>query len=155
MSFAAAFLGPLLLSAAAPSETDGCPGDLVFFPSGSAQLDADAQAKLDGMWQWLGPMVEAGAWLHLWGHADDVGPAASNLKLSRRRAEAVAAHYRRHGAPPERLRVRAFGEAEPLAPLDPGQPAEAARRQNRRVQIWPEMPREVFHRFFPPGGAIC
>ena len=65
------------------------------------------------------------------GHADRLGLPASNLVLSRRRAEAVKQLLVMHGAPAERIDVQAAGDAEPVDPSD----TPAAWAKNRRVQV--------------------
>lgn len=65
------------------------------------------------------------------GHADRLGQPASNLVLSRRRAEAVKQLLVMHGAPAERIEVQAAGDAEPVDPSD----TPAAWAKNRRVQV--------------------
>lgn len=65
------------------------------------------------------------------GHTDNVGDAAYNLDLSRRRAQAVAAELVSGGVSPSRLRTLGYGENEPIATnLTP-----EGRQQNRRVEI--------------------
>ena len=63
------------------------------------------------------------------GHTDDEGSAASNLRLSERRADAVRRYLSDAGVDRARLTVRAVGEAEPIASND----TEAGRARNRRV----------------------
>ena len=64
------------------------------------------------------------------GHADNVGEAADNLALSRRRAESVAVAFRERWPGVHTLAVGA-GEAHPVASND----TEAGRARNRRVEI--------------------
>jgi len=156
-SAAVALAAPSLAPSAARAQADtgGCPGAIVFFDFDSSALTAQAVALLDMSWEWLRPMIEAGAWLNVDARTDDVGPAPYNLALSRRRAEAVVAYYRRRGLRRDQLRVNALGESRPLERYDDRQPLHDVRRQNRYANVWPEMSREVFHRFYPPGGPIC
>ncbi|HYZ31938.1 MAG TPA: OmpA family protein [Crenalkalicoccus sp.] len=65
------------------------------------------------------------------GHADRSGPADYNLRLSRRRAEAVAAELVRHGIQRNEITIQAFGESRPLVPTADG----VREPQNRRVEI--------------------
>ena len=134
---------------------DGCPGVMVFFDTDSAALSPQAEQTLSNAFEWMRPMIEAGAWLEISGQADDRGPAAYNLVLSRRRAESVRDWYLRRGVPADRLQVIARGEENPLALPRAGEPLEHTRRQNRNVHAGPVMTIEVFHLFFPPGGPIC
>ena len=65
------------------------------------------------------------------GFTDSVGSSASNQQLSERRAAAVRAALVDMGVPKERVAMRAYGEAYPVAPND-----NAGNRQlNRRVEI--------------------
>lgn len=65
------------------------------------------------------------------GFTDSTGSSAHNQQLSERRASAVAAALNGMGVPRERIAMRAYGEAYPVAPN-----SSAANRQlNRRVEI--------------------
>lgn len=65
------------------------------------------------------------------GHSDSTGEPAYNRRLSERRASAVAAVMQGRGFAAERLMLRGWGEARPIA--DNG--SDAGRQQNRRVVI--------------------
>lgn len=69
--------------------------------------------------------------LALTGHADRSGPDAYNLKLSKRRADAVKAMFVDLGFGDNELSVVAKGETDPLVPTDDG----VREPQNRRVEI--------------------
>jgi OOP family OmpA-OmpF porin len=142
----------LLLTAQPSTEpTDGCPGGFAFFEPGSARLDIQSLQNIELMLLWMRPMLEAGAWLNLYGNADDEASAAANLDLSRRRAEAVRDYLLRRGFHAEQLKPIPQGNTRPLVAPIPGR----SDPQNRNVNLGPEMPISVFHRFFPPGGPIC
>jgi OmpA-OmpF porin, OOP family len=64
------------------------------------------------------------------GHTDNVGNAASNLRLSRARAQAVATAVKA-ARPDLVLTVRGFGESTPVA----SNTDSRARSKNRRVEI--------------------
>ncbi len=66
------------------------------------------------------------------GHTCDRGEDAHNLGLSQQRALAVKVELIRQGVPGERLQVIGFGERDPAT----ANTDEAARQQNRRVQIF-------------------
>ncbi|MCC7425594.1 MAG: OmpA family protein [Alphaproteobacteria bacterium] len=69
--------------------------------------------------------------LEVSGHADRVGSDATNMALSRRRADTVAAELVRNGVQRNQIVVNAFGESRPLVPT-----ADNVREaQNRRVEI--------------------
>ena len=65
------------------------------------------------------------------GHTDSTGTAASNVALSQRRAQSVAAQLRTRGVSPARVATRGYGAAHPIA--DNG--TEIGRATNRRVEI--------------------
>jgi len=65
------------------------------------------------------------------GHADRSGSDAYNIRLSKRRADAVAAELTRLGVPKASIDVIWKGEREPLVPTDDG----VREPQNRRVEI--------------------
>jgi len=66
------------------------------------------------------------------GHTDARGPADYNLRLSRRRAEAVRRYLiRRHGIAPERLQTSGYGETRPVANNE----TPEGRTTNRRIDI--------------------
>ena len=106
----------------------------IAFPEGSA-LDEAAERQLAGV-------VESEALAEGWpivlrGHSDSDGTDAANLRVSRRRAEAVAAWLTERGVAKDRIRIVAFGEQNPLAPnANPdGTPSEQGRARNRRVEV--------------------
>jgi len=65
------------------------------------------------------------------GHADRSGTPEYNLRLSRRRADTVAAELVRRGVPQGAIGIEAFGESRPLVPTADG----VREPQNRRVEI--------------------
>ncbi len=65
------------------------------------------------------------------GHADRSGSDAYNLRLSQRRADAVAAELVRQGVNRNDIGIQAFGESRPLVPTADG----VREPQNRRVEI--------------------
>jgi outer membrane protein OmpA-like peptidoglycan-associated protein len=65
------------------------------------------------------------------GHTDNVGDAAANLVLSRRRAQAVRAVLVGHGAPATVLSAHGLGDSRPVA--DNG--SETGRFRNRRIEF--------------------
>lgn len=65
------------------------------------------------------------------GHADRSGTPAYNMKLSQRRAQAVASELIRLGVPQNEIFVQAFGDTHPLVPTAAG----VREPQNRRVEI--------------------
>jgi len=98
------------------------------FASGSANLTAPAQASLRALARQLG---DGNRRITIEGHTDSQGAAASNLALSKRRAEAVRRLLEDAGVPGSRLSATGKGQAEPVA--DNG--TAEGRARNRRVEI--------------------
>ncbi|KFC62603.1 OmpA family protein [Massilia sp. LC238] len=65
------------------------------------------------------------------GFTDSTGSSSYNQELSQRRAEAVASALGSMGVPRDRIAMRAYGEAFPVAPND----TASNRQLNRRVEI--------------------
>ncbi len=65
------------------------------------------------------------------GHTDTVGSDAYNMRLSRRRAESVAAELEKDGIPSSEIEIVAKGKRDLLIPTKDG----VKEPQNRRVQI--------------------
>ena len=63
------------------------------------------------------------------GHTDSTGPAAYNMGLSERRAQAVKEHLVKNGVAADRLTIKGFGETQPIASND----TVEGRAENRRV----------------------
>ncbi len=69
--------------------------------------------------------------IHIMGHTDSIGSDAYNLRLSERRAQAVANYLSAHGLQSQRVVVTGRGEREPVA----SNHTARGRAQNRRVEI--------------------
>jgi outer membrane protein OmpA-like peptidoglycan-associated protein len=67
------------------------------------------------------------------GHTDSLGSAEYNRKLSERRAAAVVRYLTGQGIDAARLQAKGYGATRPLVPEGDGN--EAARAQNRRVEL--------------------
>jgi outer membrane protein OmpA-like peptidoglycan-associated protein len=67
------------------------------------------------------------------GYCDAIGSEEYNLKLSQRRADAVARYLEDQGIPESRLIPRGFGKTGFVAPND----TDEGRAQNRRVELKP------------------
>ncbi len=98
----------------------------VYFPFDSAKFDhVSVDPALTSALQALSAKIL------LRGHTDRAGPAEYNMKLAKRRADAVAAAFVNAGISPDAIEISVRGEAEPQTPTSDGQ-AEAT---NRRVDI--------------------
>ncbi len=90
----------------------------------------------DGSYESLNNLVELllkkTDWkLSVEGHTDNVGKAASNLILSKKRAEAVKFYLVQRGVGESRVVVKYFGQSKPIADNE----TEEGRQKNRRVEM--------------------
>jgi len=127
------------------NDTDGCPDvgegavtieksqvvikGVIGFKSASAVLQPTALPLLKQVASKLlaAPTVS----LEIQGHTDDVGSAAKNIALSKRRAEAIRAVLVKNGVSPKRLVATGYGPTRPRATNK----TAAGREQNRRVEF--------------------
>ena len=65
------------------------------------------------------------------GHTDSIGSEVYNLKLSKKRAKAVANFLIQNGVPEEKIKIIGYGEKKPIA----SNKTEIGRAKNRRVEI--------------------
>jgi OOP family OmpA-OmpF porin len=101
----------------------------VYFATGSAALNPEAQSQIDytaRLFREGNPFVMTVA-----GHTDSVGEDLPNLMLSARRAEAVKQALISRGIPAERLQTQALGQSDPAVPVG----NDTAEAKNRRVRI--------------------
>lgn len=99
---------------------------LVFFDFAKSNLTTDAKNTIAKAAKVTGP-----ARLIVVGHTDRAGPEDYNLRLSKRRADAVKAELVRLGVPANQIMAEGRGEADPLVPTADG----VREPQNRRVEI--------------------
>jgi outer membrane protein OmpA-like peptidoglycan-associated protein len=95
----------------------------------SAELNAADKAKLDDVAARL--KQYDGKQMNITGYTDTSGPEDYNLKLSERRANAVADYLASAGANRSNMTVSGMGEANPVA--DNG--TREGRMRNRRVEV--------------------
>jgi OmpA-OmpF porin, OOP family len=69
--------------------------------------------------------------LNVGGYSDNVGPASTNLVLSKKRAEAVRAFLVKHGVSPDSLTAQGFGDEHPIA----DNATASGRFANRRIDF--------------------
>lgn len=72
--------------------------------------------------------------VHVNGYCDAIGGEAYNLRLSDKRADAVASYLEQQGVPATQLAPNGFGKTNFIAPNDTAE----GRAQNRRVELVPE-----------------
>jgi iron complex outermembrane receptor protein len=102
---------------------------LVFFDFNKSDLTAQAVTIVDQAAANAGPAKVTQ--LTVTGHTDTVGSDAYNMRLSRRRAESVAAQLEKDGIASSEIQIVAKGKRDLLVPTADG----VREPQNRRVQI--------------------
>ena len=116
--------------------------ETINFDTGKASIQPSSFALLDEVVQFLNDYPEVKK-LMIEGHTDDVGRAAYNLDLSKRRAAAVKQYFMDKGIDESRLDSEGFGMERPVDPAK----TSAARAKNRRVDLlieeWEEIEYEV------------
>jgi chemotaxis protein MotB len=104
----------------------------ILFPSGSAQLSAQAQPVLRELAEKLGPLDNI---IHVEGFTDNVPISnfefISNWELSAARAASVVHLFTRLGIDPQRMAAVGYGEYRPVASND----SVEGRAKNRRVVL--------------------
>jgi len=92
-------------------------------------IKQESFASLDEL---AGLMAKKTSWrLKISGHTDSQGQAATNLKLSEKRAKAVQNYLVSKGIAADRFKVEWFGHKKPIA----DNKTEAGRQKNRRVEM--------------------
>ena len=102
----------------------------VFFQTGSSRIDP----KSDGLLAEVAAAiqkVDPNKVISVEGHTDDRGRRRTNLRLSKRRAQAVVDRLIRLGVAKARLRSVGHGPNDPIAPNDSAE----GRALNRRVEL--------------------
>ena len=101
----------------------------VTFETGRSALRPDSYTILDMVATSLvnNPDIN----VEIGGYTDNTGSAATNLRLSQARADAVRAYLATKGVAPERMVAKGYGPAQPVAPNT----TTAGRAQNRRVEL--------------------
>jgi iron complex outermembrane receptor protein len=102
---------------------------LVFFDFNKSDLTLQATQIVGAAAKNAGPAHVTQ--LTVTGHTDTVGSDAYNMRLSRRRAESVAAELEKDGIPSSEIEIVAKGKRDLLVPTADG----VKEPQNRRVQI--------------------
>jgi outer membrane protein OmpA-like peptidoglycan-associated protein len=102
---------------------------VVYFATGSAVLDEDAQRQLRWFAEKMNPYPQAT--FDVQGFADSTGAEVTNQVISGQRAQACASYLASLGIAPARMQVNAFSTASPAA----SNASAAGRKNNRRVEI--------------------
>jgi outer membrane protein OmpA-like peptidoglycan-associated protein len=101
----------------------------VLFETGKSNLLAGSMLAIDKLVEFLADNKERMVLIE--GHTDNVGSSTSNLDLSLRRSGAVEEALVQKGISSDRLFVKGYGEAYPVASNDDS----GGRQRNRRVEI--------------------
>ncbi len=104
---------------------------VVLFDFDSAEIKSEAHPMLDEAVVILKKNSQIN--VEVDGHTDNMGPAAYNMKLSERRANAVMKYFVDNGVAAERLTMKGFGLTKPAA----GNDTKEGRAKNRRVELTP------------------
>lgn len=105
------------------------------FKLGSDELDEKSKALLDSVASKLIEFPEAN--IEVSGHTCNIGTKTGNLKLSRRRAEAVRKYLMKYdGIDPRRITTAGYADERPLVPNI----NEPNRKKNRRVAFKMKFP---------------
>jgi cyclophilin family peptidyl-prolyl cis-trans isomerase/outer membrane protein OmpA-like peptidoglycan-associated protein len=104
------------------------------FEPGETQIKATARPLLDAIAKALAK--DPSTTIAIGCHTDDTAPdndrsGAYNQKLSRGRAEALAAYFAKHGVAAKRLIAKGYGRDKPVT----DNASDDARRMNRRVEL--------------------
>ena len=102
--------------------------NLLFATNKAVPLDASA-FELERLKEFMqqNPTVRIG----IYGHTDNVGKPADNIKLSNERTRSVANYLVQNGIAAHRMVTKGFGETKPIAPNT----TEEGRAKNRRTEI--------------------
>jgi OOP family OmpA-OmpF porin len=104
---------------------------MVLFDFDSAEIKSEAYPMLDEASDILKKNPKLN--VEIDGHTDSTGPAAYNMTLSERRANAVMEYFISKGVDAKRLTIKGFGLTKPAASND----TEEGRAKNRRVELTP------------------
>jgi outer membrane protein OmpA-like peptidoglycan-associated protein len=107
----------------------------IFFDSGQSGLSTKAKEILDEMAQLL--KENQGYKLTLKGYTDAVGDPKSNIEMASVRSRAARNYLIAKGIRADRMFIKVYGEAEPLAPNkdDEGKDSSENMALNRRVML--------------------
>ena len=109
--------------------TKGIAFDHLNFATGSATISEDSKGQLDDLAKIMMAFPKVG--ISVDGHTDNVGDAASNLKLSKERASAVKKYLVSKGLADARILAEGFGSTKPVG----DNTTEAGRLANRRTEV--------------------
>lgn len=103
--------------------------DKILFGVGKSDLSPAAYKSMDSLAAFL--TREPDNNVEIQGHTDSTGSAEINMKLSQKRADAVATYVKSKGISANRVSAKGYGFTDPVGPNN----TEEGRAQNRRVQF--------------------
>ncbi len=101
----------------------------VYFTTNSTQITFKSYKPLDEVTAILNKYTNTK--LEVEGHTDNVGNAASNKKLSQKRADAIKAYFVKKGIAADRITAVGFGSDKPMA----DNKTTKGKAENRRVEL--------------------
>lgn len=102
---------------------------VINFPSGASEITVTDVAALKMAVPALGNCSKGGVKIEIAGHTDNTGSAATNLKVSEARANAVKSLLVSEGIPAAGITAKGYGDTQPVADNS----TEEGRFQNRRI----------------------
>ena len=101
----------------------------ILFDNNQAFLRPESYAELDRVIRLMNENPELK--IEIQAHTDNVGNAASNKRLSDRRADSAVQYLLENGVPQDRMRSSGYGASKPIADNS----TEEGRQLNRRVEL--------------------
>jgi CHAT domain-containing protein/Tfp pilus assembly protein PilF len=103
----------------------------ILFDTDSVKISKESKRQMDEILAALKSKELKNAQIRIEGHTDSIGDPGYNLKLSRRRAEAVCQYLKKGGIKENLLSFTGKGDTEPIA----DNATEQGRKKNRRVDF--------------------
>ena len=104
--------------------------NVINFAPGSAQIPQESYNFLNKAATAM-KAAPSGTYLEVAGHTDNTGDDASNMSLSRQRADTVRNYLLQQGVNPNELVAAGYGQTKPVATND----TEEGRFRNRRIEF--------------------
>jgi outer membrane protein OmpA-like peptidoglycan-associated protein len=101
----------------------------ILFDVNSAELRSEAKANIKELARVLNKYDDTNVLIE--GHTDNTGTDELNMKLSEKRADAVADYAKSLGVSGMRMAIKGYGESQPLE----DNASDEGRQKNRRVEI--------------------
>jgi outer membrane protein OmpA-like peptidoglycan-associated protein len=127
---AAAALSALKPGFAASDLVSALNFEVINFATGSAQIPADNYDFLNKAAAAM-KIAPGGTTIQIGGHTDNSGDAATNMRLSQERADAVRDYLIKQGVDGSMLVAKGFGDAQPAGSND----TDEGRFRNRRIEF--------------------